>query len=112
MHAGEVGKEHELLDSMPDAVVVSDRDGKIVYANRQAKSLTGYSRSELIGRNFSALIPAGLHATQAQRRGSRSLIGRLDSDFHLRRKDGTRVAVEIAFGTSDEDTVAVIRDFT
>lgn len=112
MHAGEVGKEHELLESMPDAVVVSNRDGKIVYANRQAKSLTGYTRSELIGRNFSALIPAGLRAAQAEHRRSRSLIGRLDSDFHLRRKDGTRVAVEIAFGTADDDTVAVIRDFT
>ena len=110
MHAGEVAKEHELLELMPDAVVVSDRDGKIVYANRQAESLTGYRRSDLIGRNVEMLVPTRLRAT---RRGRRSgLMGKLDGDFRLRRKDGTGVAVEISLGPAGDDTVAVIRDFT
>jgi diguanylate cyclase (GGDEF)-like protein len=37
---------------------------------------------------------------------------KLDSDFRLRRKDGTGVAVEISVGPAGDDTVAVIRDFT
>jgi len=39
MHAGKVAREHQLLEWMPDAVVVSDRDGKIAYANAGQKGL-------------------------------------------------------------------------
>lgn len=101
MHAGEVAKDHELLELMPDAVVVSDRDGKIVYTNRQAELLTGYRRSELVGRKVEMLVPTRLRA-----------MGKLDSDFRLRRKDGTGVSVEISIGPAGDDTVAVLRDFT
>lgn len=101
MHAGEVAKDHELLELMPDAVVVSDRDGKIVYTNRQAERLTGYRRSELVGRRVEILVPTRLRA-----------MGKLDSDFRLRRKDGTGVSVEISIGPAGDDTVAVLRDFT
>jgi diguanylate cyclase (GGDEF)-like protein/PAS domain S-box-containing protein len=118
MHAGEVTKEHELLEWIPDAIIVSDSDGKIVYANRQTESLTGYRRSELIGRNVELLVPTrlrGIHVRQRRgfySRGLARLMGKPDSDFRLRRKDGTGVPVEISLGPAGEATVAVIRDFT
>jgi diguanylate cyclase (GGDEF)-like protein/PAS domain S-box-containing protein len=118
MHAGKVPQEHELLEWIPDAVVVADRDGKIVYANRQVEGLTGYRRSELVGRSVRVLVPNGLHANHFRRRrsfygrGLARLLGTLDNDFRLKRKDGTVVAVEISLGPVGEDTVAVMRDFT
>jgi diguanylate cyclase (GGDEF)-like protein/PAS domain S-box-containing protein len=118
MHAGEVAKEHELLEWIPDAIIVSDRDGKIVYVNKQAESLTGYRRSELIGRNVELLVPTrlrGIHVRQRRgfyARGLARLMGKPDSDFRLRRKDGTGVPVEISLGPAGDAMVAVIRDFT
>jgi diguanylate cyclase (GGDEF)-like protein/PAS domain S-box-containing protein len=118
MHAEEVPKEHELLEWMPDAVVVSDRDGNIVYANRQAERLTGYRRSELVGRRIEILVPNRVRAAHVRdrrdfySRGVARLMGTPDSDFRLRRKDGMEVAVEISLGLAGDDTVAVIRDFT
>ena len=118
MHAGKVAREHQLLEWMPDAVVVSDRDGKIAYANRRAERLTGYRRKELIGRKIEVLIPTGLRSAHARdrrgfyARGVARLMGGLDSDFRLRRKDGRGVSVEISLGPAGDDTVAVIRDFT
>jgi len=42
---------------MPDAVVVADPTGKIVFANKKAEGLTGYSRRELLGRPVEILVP-------------------------------------------------------
>jgi diguanylate cyclase (GGDEF)-like protein/PAS domain S-box-containing protein len=118
MHAGKVGTEHEVLEWIPDAVVVADRDGKIVYANRQVEGLTGYKPAEIVGRKIEVLVPAGLRADHSQRRrrfygrGLARLMGARDSDYRLRRKDGSRVSVEISLGPAGDSVVAVIRDFT
>jgi diguanylate cyclase (GGDEF)-like protein/PAS domain S-box-containing protein len=118
MHAGGVAKEHDLLEWMPDAVVVSNREGRIVYANRQAEKLTGYRRKELIGRDIEVLVPAVMrkrhleHRKGFYARGVARLMGTLEDDFRLWRKDRTTIPVEISLGPAGDDTVAVIRDFT
>ena len=37
------------LDNASDHIVISDKAGKIVYANKAASKITGYSRDEIIG---------------------------------------------------------------
>jgi diguanylate cyclase (GGDEF)-like protein/PAS domain S-box-containing protein len=109
---------HELLEWIPDAVVVTDPFGTIVFANRKAESLTGYRRRDLVGRKVEALVPVKLRAQHAQHRarfyerGTPRMMGTSDADFTLRRKDGSEVSVEISLGPADTDTVAVIRDVT
>jgi protein-histidine pros-kinase len=49
-----------LLDWLPDGVVVVDDTGRIVYANRQTERLTGFGRSELLGRPIELLVPTRL----------------------------------------------------
>ena len=39
----------ELLHSAVDAAVVADREGRIVYLNREAENLFGYEADELLG---------------------------------------------------------------
>ncbi len=46
-----------LLESAPDAMVVSDRTGAIVFANSQTERLFGHRRDELLGRPLDLLIP-------------------------------------------------------
>src|SRR5581483_5390999 len=47
-----------LLESLPDAVVAADRDGRIVFVNALAEQLFGYPRDELIGQPVQTLWPA------------------------------------------------------
>ena len=45
------------LDILPDAVVVVDRTGRILYANGAITTLLGYERGELTGQSVSLLVP-------------------------------------------------------
>jgi diguanylate cyclase (GGDEF)-like protein/PAS domain S-box-containing protein len=115
--------EHGLLDWIPDGVVVTDRAGRIVFANPQAERLTGFSQRDLLGRGVEELVPERLGAVHKRHReryqaagsgaGSK---GRTEGDFRVRRKDGTEFSAEIALGPietpSGPQTVALIRDIS
>ncbi len=46
-----------ILESMPDAIVIIDRDGQIVHANTQVETLFGYSPGEVMGQPVETLVP-------------------------------------------------------
>lgn len=114
----EVASNHGIFEAIPDAVVVTDPEGVIVFANRSAEAMTGYGRSELIGRTVEMLVPArlrGIHVRHRRtfyRRGEARLMGDGLIDLSLRRKDGSVLPVEISLGPAGSNTVAVIRDET
>lgn len=45
------------LDAAPDAMIILDGAGIIRFANRQASTLFGYDREEIIDRNVELLMP-------------------------------------------------------
>jgi diguanylate cyclase (GGDEF)-like protein/PAS domain S-box-containing protein len=114
----DVPTDHRVLESIPDAVVVTAPDGEIVFVNLAAEKMTGYRRKELAGKKVEVLVPARLRGVHVRHRrnfyaqGVPRVMGEADRDFMLRRKDGSEVAVEISLGPAGEDTVAVIRDVT
>ena len=55
-----------LLEALPDAVVASDRDGRIVFANGRADLLFGYPPGGLVGLPVYALWPERLRDGYAQ----------------------------------------------
>ncbi|HET7338077.1 MAG TPA: diguanylate cyclase [Candidatus Dormibacteraeota bacterium] len=110
--------KHDVLEAIPDAVVVTDADGNIVFVNRAAEAMTGYRKSELIGRPIEILVPEKLRGIHVRHRrrfyalATPRVMGDGAKDFTLRRKDGTALPVEISLGPVAEDTVAVVRDVT
>jgi len=90
-----------LLESAPDAMVIVDSQGAIVFVNGQVETLFGYARAELVGQPIEVLVPARLreahvgHRTGYFRRPGVRLMGR-GLDLHGRRKDGTEFPVEVS----------------
>jgi PAS domain-containing protein len=46
-----------LLEAAPDAMVISDRQGRIVLVNARTEGLFGYRAGELIGQKVEVLFP-------------------------------------------------------
>src|SRR5215471_8220034 len=49
-----------LFESAPDAMIVTDRNGRILEVNREAERQFGYSREELTGASVEKLVPERL----------------------------------------------------
>jgi PAS domain S-box-containing protein len=59
---------HALLDTLDEALVVLDAEGRVLFANRAAEILhAGKGRGPLVGRDFYALVPPDLAAMRRER---------------------------------------------
>ncbi len=111
----------DMLDAAPDAMVVADARGAIVFVNLQTERLFGYERSELAGQPLELLIPERFrkgHAHHVARFFSTPLTRPMGSGLELfgRRKDGSDFPVEVSLSpVRAGETVCVcaaIRDIT
>jgi serine/threonine-protein kinase len=55
-----------LLESAPDAMIVTDRFGRIQLANRRVEAVFGHSRASLIGKPIDMLIPVHLRGAHGE----------------------------------------------
>jgi PAS domain S-box-containing protein len=110
-----------LLESAPDAMVIVDRQGKIVLINAQTEKLFGYGREELLFSPVETLIPAQFKPGHEDLRSgyfnepkTRPMGG--GRDLTARRKDGSTFPAEISLSPleTEEDTLvmAAIRDIS
>ncbi len=110
-----------LLESAPDAMVISGEDGRIQLANLQAERLFGYERGEMQGQPVQMLIPQDLHGhyerdVEEFYRGDFSRAMGEGLELRAKRRDGTEIPVEIRFspleGEDGHSMTAAIRDIS
>ncbi len=90
-----------LLESVPDAIVMVNKTGRIVLVNGQAEELFGYSRDELLGKPVEELLPKRYrdgHVAHRTRYFSELKTRSMGAGLELfaNRKDGAEIPVEIS----------------
>lgn len=109
------------MESAPDAIVVVNRDGRIVLVNPMLERLFGYGRGELIGEAVETLLPAALreaHVADRTRYLAAATTRPMGSGQELQatRKDGTTFPVDVSLtplpGHDGVLVAAAVRDMT
>lgn len=111
----------QVLDAIPDGVLIVEAGGRIRFANATAEALFGYSRGSLPGENIEVLVPEGLRARHRQHRDeyARAPVTRpmgSGLDLHARRQDGSEFPVDVSLSAVESGrhpmVVAIVRDVT
>ena len=112
----------QLLQFSPDALIVVDSQGVILFANATSRGLFGYSREQLVGQSIDMLVPErfrfrhGAHVVGYLRDPTAREMGARVIDLFARRADGTEfpAGIRLAPIHDGEKTfvAAAIRDMT
>ena len=110
-----------LAEESPDAIVVVDVQGRLVWGNQQAERLFGYGRAELLGQTVELLLPDGVQKVHLAHRAAymenpRTRRMGVGLDLNARRRDGATIPVEISLTPLSTDSgdmvIATVRDIS
>ncbi len=81
-----------VVEASPDAIIAADLDGRIMSWNAAAERITGFSATEVIGKDLTSLIPEedrdNAHGMLARVRAGETIQGR---EVNRRRHDGSKI---------------------
>lgn len=107
---------HEVLETMADAVIVCDREGRIRVVNHAVRTLLGFEEEDLIGKRIDTLVDpeTTLASTERLRRALERGTLR-DQERTFRTKDGSPIDVSISLaylydGEAEAGSVLIARD--
>jgi PAS domain S-box-containing protein len=111
---------HMLVETVPDAVLITDQDNTIRFCNQQASSLFGYTTpNELCGKKSTRLVVGAQPNESLESFSNRPAIGSVRRmEYTMRRKDGSQFPAEVSCSMltpSREEAVSfiiVVRDLS
>jgi PAS domain S-box-containing protein len=110
-----------LLQAVPDALVGMDHDGVIRFVNRQAESLFGYGRDEMVGQLIETQVPEPFWEIYTQTRENyladpRTRSSGLGAELIGLRRDGTEFSINVSISYIDTGdfllTITAVADVT
>ena len=108
-----------LIDAVPDAVIVTDTEGRIVFVNASCEAMFRYAHAELVSQPIEVLVPEHRRAAHhvAREGFAHEPVARpMGTGMVLagRRKDGTELPIDVSLGTARTTSgvffMAVVRD--
>jgi PAS domain S-box-containing protein len=111
----------QLFEFSPDAIVVSNSEGRVTNVNAQVQRAFGFTREELLGKPVETLIPERFRAAHPNHRQTYTAQPSIRPmgvglELYGLRKDGTEFPVDIMLipveTAEGRVTVSVIRDIT
>jgi protein-histidine pros-kinase len=98
----------DLIESMPDAIVMLNQAGRIVLANSHAAEMFGYAVGALSGKLIESLLPARFRANHVAHRAGYFAHPRVrsmgaDLELYGLRRDGSEFPVEISLSPLQTD---------
>ena len=104
----DVERLRDMMEAIPNAIILVSASGCVEMMNAQAERLFGYSREELLGKPIEVLAPARFRArhaglSQAYFSNPEACQMGADLDLYALRQDGTEFPVEIGLNPIETD---------
>jgi PAS domain S-box-containing protein len=111
----------ELLDTASEAILVADREGRILVFNQTAEKMFGYGPGELLGINVEQLVPETFRAQHARHRAAYMKEPRIRPmgiglSLQGQRKDGSLFPIEVGLSpnrsSGDMRVIMLVHDIS
>lgn len=113
----------KILECLPDGILITDKEGEIIFANAQIEALFSYKREELLGKPTEILIPKDYHNALVEYRQNFLKHDYIQPTEHPSikligiRKGGAKFNVSISLSPLESDPyglviISAIRDIT
>ncbi len=101
----------DFFESSADGIVVMDAEGRLLFSNPSARTITGYDEVDLRGRRLHELFAEEGRLAAELRVGFGKGQYPQGLDIHVRRKDGTVIVVSVSFNSVLREEGAVLCTF-
>jgi PAS domain S-box-containing protein len=99
----------DILDNLSDGIIAHNRDRRILFFNRAAEKITGYKRSEVIGKDCHEALGGPLCGARcAFKDGSPDILEKLSYPVNIITKEGQPRRVEMNINMMSDDVGALM----